>query len=74
MLINVRNKEGKLLVKDILDVDFDMSVEEEHGSYYVFLNQLMKMDEEFKTRENAERRMLEIAGIRNRIEEELRIY
>ena len=31
MLINLRNREGKLIVKDVLDIDFDMSVEEENN-------------------------------------------
>ena len=31
MLIYLRNREGKLIVKDVLDIDFDMSVEEENN-------------------------------------------
>ena len=33
MLINLRNNAGKLVVKDILDIDFDMSVEEKNNKY-----------------------------------------
>lgn len=37
MLINLRNREGKLIVKDVLDIDFDMSVEEENNKYIIDL-------------------------------------
>ena len=33
MLINLRNNAEKLVVKDILDIDFDMSVEEKNNRY-----------------------------------------
>lgn len=35
MLINLRNKEGKLMVKDVLDIDFDMSVEKKNNKYFL---------------------------------------
>ena len=35
MLINLRDKNGKLVIKDILDIDFNMCVAEEAGEYVV---------------------------------------
>ena len=40
MLINLRNREGKLIVKDVLDIDFDMSVEEENNKYVINITPL----------------------------------
>ena len=38
MLINLRDKNGKLVIKDILDIDFNMCVVEEAGEYVVQIN------------------------------------
>ncbi|WP_418626684.1 hypothetical protein [Anaerosinus sp.] len=75
MLINLRDRANKLVVKDILDIDFDMSVESiDEDKYYVNINNIYRLDEEFITQSDAEERMLRIAGARNHLEEELRSY
>lgn len=57
MLINLRNREGKLIVKDVLDIDFDMSVEEENNKYVININHQFKLDGEFES-EYAERKVI----------------
>lgn len=74
MLINLRNREGKLIVKDILDIDFDMSVEEENNKYVININHQFKLDGEFESEEAAEEWMIHIADSRNKIEAELSQY
>ncbi len=74
MLINMRDNENNLRIKDILDVDFDMYVEKEDNKFYVRVNRLYQLDEVFEKREDAEFRMRIIARIRNQEEEELRNY
>lgn len=74
MLINLRDKKNNLVVKDILDIDFDMSVEEENGKFYIGVNRSYRIDEEFLIKSAAEERMLTVADIRNNLEEELRNY
>lgn len=74
MLITLRDENQKLLVKDMLDIDFDMAVEEKNGKFYVMVNRRYRFDEEFKREDVAEHRMLEIARARNNLENELRDY
>ena len=74
MLITLRDENQKLLVKDMLDIDFDMAVEEKNGNFYVMVNRRYRLDEEFKREDVAEHRMLEIARARNNLENELRDY
>lgn len=74
MLINLRDKNGKLLIKDYLDVDFDMSVEKKADKYYVAVNRVYRLDEEFETEDVAELAMLAVAKARNSLENELREY
>ena len=38
MLIKVRDKTDSLFVKDALDIDYDMSIEEKNGKYFVRIN------------------------------------
>ena len=79
MLIKVRNKDGKLLVKDVLDIDFDMSISEiedgtnkNHKSYAVRLNHSLTLAERFDSEKAAEIAMENIAEDRNQLEEDLR--
>ena len=72
MLINLRNNAGKLVVKDILDIDFDMSVEEKNNSYIINVNRQYRCSEEYDNEKDAESRMLQIAEMRNDLETELR--
>ena len=47
MLINLRNNAEKLVVKDILDIDFDMSVEEKNNRYIINVNRQYSCAEEY---------------------------
>lgn len=72
MLITVKNKRGDLKVKDILDIDFDMSVEADGGDFVVKINRQYWDPEKFKSQKDAEEQMLHLAGLRNTLESELR--
>lgn len=74
MLIKVRDKKNNLLIKDVLDIDYDMSIENCNGIYYIWINSQYKYAEEYKTLRQAEDAMLHIAENRNALEEELRNY
>lgn len=81
MLINIRDAKNNLLVKDILDVDFDMSVRtvqnsaaSSEGEYCVWINGKYRFADLFVTKKAAEDKMLELAAIRNQLEEELRNF
>ena len=79
MLINVRDSENNLKVKDILDLDFDMLVEEdkrekERKIYKIMVNPNLTLDEVFYDKTSAEKRMLGIADARNELENELRNF
>lgn len=75
MLINLRDRANRLVVKDVLNINFDMSVESiDEGKYYVNINQIYRLDEEFISQSDAEERMLYIAVARNHLQEELRNY
>ena len=74
MLINLKNDAEKLVVKDILDIDFDMSVEEKNNKYIVNVNRQYRCAEEYDNEKDAESRMLQIAEMRNELETELRNY
>ncbi len=72
MLICLRDKKNKLKVVDILDIDFNMSVDGKEDTYYINVNSKYRLDEEFVCEEAAEEKMIEIAGLRNHLELELR--
>ena len=76
MLIRMRDKKGKLRVRDVLDVDFDMSVDQCGDSaqpeYCVKINRQYVLDETFYTENDAENAMIGIARARNKLEEEIR--
>lgn len=74
MLINLRDQNNKLVIKDVLDLDFDMSVEQAEDKYYVNINHKYRLDEEFSTEKSAEDQMIYVAGVRNTLENELRNY
>lgn len=71
MLITLRDNGNKPVAKDILDIDFDMTVEKENGKYYVVVNQNYKYDEAYETEEDAVEQMRHIVNVRNKLEEEL---
>lgn len=67
-------KTGKLVSKDILDINMDMSVVELNGKYYVKVTRDYLLDEEFTTPQDAEEQLKAISLARNSIENELRMY
>ena len=74
MLINLRDKKNKLFIKDILDIEFDMCVEEKDNKYYVAVNKKYRYDMEFENEYDAENQMILIANARNNLEHELKNY
>ena len=74
MLINLRDKKNKLFIKDILDIEFDMRVEEKDNKYYVAVNKKYRYDMEFENEDDAEDQMILIANARNNLENELKNY
>lgn len=74
MLIKLRDERNHLIIKDILDIDFDMCVEENHNKFYVAVNRKYRLDEEFPAQSAAEERMIEVAEDRNNLEQELKDY
>ena len=74
MLINLRDKKNKLFIKDILDIEFDMCVEEKDNKYYVAVNKKYRYDMEFENEDDADNQMILIANARNNLEHELKNY
>ena len=74
MLINLRDKKNKLFIKDILDIEFDMCVEEKDNKYYVAVNKKYRYDMEFENEDDAENQMILIANSRNNLEHKLKNY
>lgn len=74
MLIHLRDSAKKLVIKDILDIDFDMSVEQEGNLYYVAVNHRYRLDGSFQEEAAAENQMIYIANVRNELENELRNF
>ena len=76
MLITIRDKKGKLRVKDVLDMDFDMEVDRRGSSakpeYYVKINHEYELNENFLTENDAETAMINLANARNQLEDEIR--
>lgn len=71
MLINVRDAQGKLYVKDILDFNFDMSVHCDVKGFFVQLNHKYRLDGYYPNEESAEAKMLDLACERNELEDKL---
>ena len=67
MVISVRDKSGKLRVKDILDIDFDMRVRRKGATYQVAINSQFTLAEKFQSEADAEDKIREIADARNKI-------
>lgn len=78
MVIKVRDRSGNLMIKDMLDIDFDMYVEKVIISgvpkFYVQLNSNLRLNDEFTDRSTAEDSMISLADKRNQLEEELRNF
>ncbi|WP_029503042.1 hypothetical protein [Lachnoclostridium phytofermentans] len=74
MLLTLRDEKNNLVVKDMLDINFDMKVENVKDKYCVRINRRYKFAEEYFSREEAEEQMLILANARNNIEQELRDF
>ena len=74
MLITLRDNKNKLVAKDILDIDFDMTIEQDKGKYYILVNQNYRYDGTYETMEDAADQMRYIVNVRNKLEEELSDY
>lgn len=72
MVIGVRNSKGELKIKDLLDINIDMSVERKESVYYVKVSKNYYLDDKYANEEEAEKAMYAIANIRNQLENELR--
>ena len=72
MLLALRNKQGDLKVNDVLDIDFDMSVVEQKNRFLVRINKTYWDNFDFDSKKEAEDRMVELAEMRNALEEEFR--
>jgi hypothetical protein len=68
MLIGLRDKNGKLKVKDILDLNMDMSVEKDGLEYLVKITKSYYLDNRFDNEADAEAALYNIANIRNEME------
>jgi len=76
VLINLKEKNNKkLVVKDYLDVDFDMTVEEiKKDRFVININKKYTFADEYNTKEEAEDVMIEIMENRNQLEHEYRKF
>lgn len=73
MLLVLRKKiDSKLIVRDILDLDFNMMTETIGGVTYISINSVFRLAETFESIDEAEKKMMEIVNIFNTIEEELK--
>lgn len=70
MLIGLRNrKTEELIYKDMLDIDFDMSISEKNSRYTIRINRTYNYKDDFATKREAEDMMESVAEARNHIEE-----
>ena len=76
MLINLKEKSNnKLVVKDYLDIDFDMAVEEIKKERFVInINKKYTYAVEYNTIEEAEDAMIAIMNNRNHLEYEYKDF
>ena len=72
MMLKVVDDDGKNRVKDILDLNLDMSVEQGIDAVYtVRLNSCYVLKETFESQEEAEAQMFYLADVRNDLEDSL---
>lgn len=71
MLLVVKNRNNELETRDMLDIDFNMKVEKVRANQFVLhINKSLAYPDAFPTREAAQDKMLEIADMRNQLEQE----
>lgn len=73
MLISMRTKNGDLIVKDYLDIDFNMRIKENPDApkterYEVWINSKYRFADGYPTKEKAEDQMLKLMDTRNELE------
>ena len=72
MMLKVVDDDGKNRVKDILDLNLDMSVEQGIDAVYtVRLNSCYVLKETFESQEEAEAQMFYLADVRNDLDDSL---
>lgn len=76
MVLQLRTNNGKLVVKDILDIDLDMHVEKnkDRKGFSVVVNSRYILSGTFETEEEAEDAMIGVANARNDLENELKNF
>ncbi len=74
MLLNLRNNNDELVIKDVLDINFDMKVKKCVGGYQIKINSKFILDDTFDEKREAEKAMIRLAEARNKLEEELRDF
>ncbi|MBE5845142.1 MAG: hypothetical protein E7302_13380 [Butyrivibrio sp.] len=73
MNIYLRDNYGDIVIKDILTINFDMSVEydKERAKYQVRVNRNYTLKDEFATKEEAEEAMIQEAWRRDKLEADI---
>ena len=71
VMIALRDTNGNLCSKDILDVNMDMSVAKSGSNFEVKANQNYTLDETFDNKEEAEEQIRALTASRNHAEEVL---
>lgn len=71
MILQIRDNNGRLLAKDILDINFDMFISKEGDHFILNINHKYRTTEAFQSEEEAEAAMLHIVNVRNTIESRL---
>lgn len=75
MLIPMRDKKGELVSKDVLDIDFDMSIEKhDDNGYKLRINKDYYGIDTFATKDEAEKELLMMIDERNQAEADLRNF
>ena len=75
MIIKLINKNNKYVAKDIIDIDFDMSiVGDDNKGFYIKVNNKYRYNEKFATEEEAQKKFLYLIDCRNQLENELRNF
>lgn len=74
MLLKLKDKQNNVVIKDMLDIDFDMSVEGEGEEYFVNVNKRWRLMDSFRTKDEAIKYMILVADNRNQLENELRNF
>ena len=72
MVITLVDEAGKKYAKDILNIAFDMSIEEKSSKYLIRVNNVYFYDQVFSEKEQAEEQFFFLVNARNALEQEYR--